>query len=191
MPVFSKIARGIRARKRGIECTTVDGVPFRCDLRAVTAEEEAQVLEAATRRALAAGAKADEKDLVFQFAYATELVAVACVDEDSPEDAPRPFFDGGVEQVRQHLDRDRVLLLSETQRAWQESVSPRKRKLSTDEFFGHVISLAAGEEGEDHPFWIWPRSTQESLLRSMARLLLSSQTDKSPTSSGDEAAAEH
>jgi hypothetical protein len=189
MGVFSQIAKGARARKRGVECSTLDGVTFTCDLGLLDAAEEAAAMSAATKRAKDGGSAGDEKDLNFQFAYACEVVARAALDPDSPESAPTRFFDGGVEQVRTYLDRDRILLLSETQRNFQESASPRRRTLSLDEYVANVMRLAEEEEGSDSPFWTWPRSTQESFLRSLARQHVASAMRSLPTSSDDEPSA--
>jgi hypothetical protein len=53
--------------------------------------------------------------------------------------------------------------------------------LSEEEFFVHVVELMDEQEGasKDHPFWTWPRLTQESFLRTMATQLLASQPLKS------------
>lgn len=183
MPVFSDVARGLTARARGVESTTLEGTAFTLDLRPVSAEEESNILSRAARLTREAGLEPSVKDLFFQFQYECELVAIAAVDPDSPLDAPRPFFkDAG--EVRRGLDRERIVALAEAQYRLQERANPRMTKqLGVDAFFNHVVELAGGEDGDDSPFWALPRSTRESCTRHMARLLFASQMAKSRSGS--------
>lgn len=189
MGLFSQIAKGNRARKRGVPCTTLDGTAFTCDLGVIDARQEAQIIDAASKRATTAGAPPTPGSIVFDFEYSVQLVAMSAVDPESPEDAPALFFDGGAEQIRGALDRERVLMLAELQRVHQESSSPLMRSMTFDEMLSRVVTLAAEEEGTADPFWMLPRATQESFVRSMARLLVSLLTDKSASGTGEQAEA--
>lgn len=186
---FSAIAKGMKARKRGVECTTLDGTAFTCDQRVLNAEEEARCLAAACKGARDAGGEPVETDLNYQLAFAAHVVALGCVDPDSPDDAPVAYFDGGVSQVRENLDRDRILLLAETHRRFQEQASPTPHELSTEQFVAMVVACAAAEEGEDLPLDRLPRFTRSSFVRSLARMHVILQTDKSSTSSGEDGRA--
>lgn len=177
------IARGQRARLRDVECTTLGGAPFSCDLRILNAHEEQRVVAAACAASRDAGGTAKEDDLVYQYAFAVEVVALAAVDPASPEDAPSKFFEDANE-VRTHLDRERILLLAEQQRRFQERVSPRRHSLTEEEFVSLVAACATAEEGEDLPFEILPRQSRNLFVRRMALQLSISPPSKSPTSSG-------
>lgn len=185
MGLFSQIAKGHRARKRDVSCTTLDGTAFTCELGVIDARQEAQIIDAATKRAVAVGAESKPGGTVFDFEYSVQLVAMSALDPESPEDKPALFFDGGAEQIRDSLDRERVLVLAEQQRVHQERTSPHMRTMNVDEMLSRVVTLAAEEEGTADPFWTLPRTTQESFVRSMARLLVSLLTDKSASGSGE------
>jgi len=189
MGLFSAIAKGSRARKRGVACTTLDGVAFTCDLGVIDAGQESEVLAAATKRATATGAEAKPGGVVFDFEYAVQLVAISALDPDSQDDKPAMFFDGGADQIRGALDRERVLMLAEVQRVHQEATSPLVRKMGQEEFFSLVVRLASEEEGAADPFWTLPRSMRESFTRSMAGLLVISHMGSSASGGGDTAEA--
>jgi hypothetical protein len=170
MARFTDIEKGKRARLRAVECTTLAGVPFTLDLTILVGNEEEQAVGRAQRRAKEIGISDSENDINFQFAY----------DPESPDDKPVPFFDNA-QQIRDNLDRERVLYLAEMQRAYQERISPRTKSLSMEQYYAAVVKLLTKEEGasEDHPFWGWPRTTQESFLLTLAREAVNSQALKS------------
>lgn len=191
MARFTDLERGSLARLKGIECTTLSGQAFTVDLGIMTGAQEEACVGAAQKRAREIGVSDSENDINFQFAYAVEAVLVSALDPDSPESAPVRFFDSA-EQIRQNLDRERILFLSESQRSFQERVSPRTKHISEEDFYVHVVQLLDEQEGagpSDHPFWMWPRLTQESFLRSMATQLVASQPLKSAHGFGAQAAA--
>lgn len=185
MAKFSALIKGTRARKRGVECTTLDGSPFVCDLRVINAEEEFQCVSAGCNAAREAGGVPNESDLSYQFAFATQVIALAAIDSESSEESPTSFFDGGVEQVKKYLDRERILLLANIHRLFQEQVSPRVHHLSPDAYIAKIAEVATTEEGARLPFEDWPRSTLESFAHSTCVQLWISLMPKSPTSSGD------
>ncbi len=183
------VAQGRRARMRGVECTTLDGTPFVVDLRLLSGEEEEAASAAACAKSRELGGTAKDDDLAYQFAFAVEVATRAAVDPESPDDAPERFFSSAAE-VRGNLDRERIILLAELQRRFQESVSPRKSAaLSDEDFIALVATTAAAEEGEELPFEKLPQRTLRSFVRRMALQLSISAMPRSPTSSGDAAAA--
>lgn len=191
MAKFSKlpfVARGVKARLKDVRCTTLGGDEFSCDLRVLDAVEEQAIVASACAQSRASGGTAKEDDLVYQYAFAVGVLAAAATDPESPPEAPEAFF-ADVEELRSNMDRERILLLAEQQRRFQERTSPRKHELSEEEFVAMVAALAASEEGEDLPFETLPRHTLVSSMRRMALLLSISPKAKSPTSSGAEGAA--
>lgn len=189
MSRFSDIAAGTLARKRGVECTTLSGAPFTVDLRVMNATDEARCLAAACKAASAAGGQPVESDLNYQLEFAAQVVATSAIDPESP-DAPVAYFDNAA-QVRDGLDRDRILLLAETQRRFQELVSPVRHELSNDEVVAMVMATVTSEEGEELPFERWPRSTQRSWVRTICVLLSNSPEGKSPSTSDSEPTQTH
>ncbi len=187
----SQMAKGLRARKRDVACTWLDGSAFTCDLRILNGEEEKTVLAAACKGAREAGGEPVESDLSWQFAFACQVVALAVVDSETSESEPAPFFDGGAEQVRLTLDRERILLLSHIQRQFQEAVSPRVHDLTPEQYISKVAEAAKPEDGAASPFDRWPRSTLESFARSMAAQLWISLMPKLPSSSESEPSVEN
>lgn len=186
---FADIAAGTLARRRAVACTTLGGVAFNVDLRVLNALEEAQCLAAACRAAREAGGEPVETDLSYQLAFAVHIVALAAIDPDN-QDAAVPFFESA-DQVRSGLDRERILLLAETHRRFQEQASPVRHELDENDFVAMVAATATAEEGDDLPFEALPRFTRNRFVRSMAVLLLTSQSPKSHSSSDSEHAQKH
>lgn len=187
MAKLSAIAKGYRARKP-VAFTLLDGTEVSCALRPLDGNDHAALIDAATR-SLPAGIKAVDGEPVYEFAKAVETIARGFVDPESPEDKPEPFFDGGAEQVRAHLDRDRIFWLAEQQRAFQSEISPMQSALTADEFFAAIVQIADAEEKDALPFETWQPALRRSFLRTTARLLLASQSDKSASGGTDEAEA--
>lgn len=188
MSAFSLIVQGSRARKR-VESTTIAGQPFACDLRAVVGVDDAVIFAEARAFAKARGvAEPKEGDPLYDLGLAVHTLAVACVDPDSPTDAPRVFFDGGAAQILEYLDRDRILYIYETLTAWQSTFSPRQQAQSWPEYVASVYVLASEEAGADDPFVNWSPALRASWARTTARLLMASQGLKSHSGTPTESA---
>lgn len=186
---FVDIEKGVLARKRGVECTTLAGKRFLLDLRVLDAEQEAQCVAAACKAARDAGGEPVETDLSYQLAFCKEVVALAAIDHDA--EAAEPFFKSA-EEVGKGLDRERILLIAGIHRRFQEQVSPVKHQLSEDEAIELVHDIATSEEGAAlPPFEDLPRFTQNHFVRFMARLLAFSLPPKSLRSLTDVSAAEN
>lgn len=187
MPRFSSIAKGNAARKRGVTFSTLTGAEAACDLRLLTGADDEEILAAAIAATRKAGGQPVEGDLVFDFARACEVVARAAVDSESTDEAPVAYFDS-VQQVKENLDRERILLLFETQMTFQEDTSPRLGKMELDEFVQHLYEHALVPEGAELPFERWQPALRRSWVRSLVDLLLTLDAPKSlsgslPTSS--------
>lgn len=165
---FSQIGRAPVRRKRGLECTTLGGASFTYDLHVLNAEQESICLAAACKAAREAGGEPNETDLTYQMNFAIHLIALATIDPESPDDDMRLFFDGGADQVRAGLDRERTLLIAEEQRRFQEGVSPRVLEIPSELYISTIQLAATLGEGEELPFSKWPRQTLEAFAKSMA-----------------------
>lgn len=188
MGTFGTIVKGRRARKRSPELTTMDGVSFSCDLRALVGVDDADVFARAREYAQSKGiASPKDGEPLYELGIAVHTLALACVDPESPEAEPRPFFDGGVEQILAHLDRDRILYLYEVQRGWQSSFSPRASDFASfEERVQAIWELANAEEDDERPFARLGAGLHRSLLRTLARQWLISLGIRSLSGSADE-----
>lgn len=159
---FSKIARGHLAREQA-SVTTIAGDTAEFILRPVLAEDDALILEGTRKFVIKHGEpEARVGDPLYDLGIQVHTLVLACMDAEAPE---QPFFDGGIEQVMKHLDRDRIALIYQRHERFQDEVSPRKGSLSEKEFFKALVEIAASEEGDDRPF----DSMRPGLLRSFAR----------------------
>lgn len=183
MARFSDVDDGFAARKRGISFTSLGGKPCTCDMRVVTGVDDDGILERAAKHARDRGQKPGTGDPVYDFALACELVALAALDPDSTDDAPKLYFDGGVEQVRKRLDRDRINYLAEQQQEFQASVCPLKRGLSDEEYWLAVTKASEWKEGDADPFVGWAPSLRLFCMRAMACQLFACLMSKSTGSS--------
>lgn len=189
MARFSQIVRGTRAR-RSVSLAFGDS-PVEIDVRPLTAREEAEALAGARAYAVGKGiAEPKEGHPEYDLAVLAHYAYAACVDHDSPADAPAPFFDSAEQAIS--LDRDRLQILYEAWLSWQEECSPRKTTLTPEQYAGLVFSLAEGGEGAaDDPFLRrLPRATLVSCMRTMALQLCGSLTPRSPTTSSTSAGGE-
>lgn len=162
----------------GIVCSTLEGFEFTCDLGIMTGAQEEAAVAAAGKRSKELGGSDSENDLGFQFAFAVEALLVSAIDPESPTDKPERFFESA-DQIRDSLDRERILYLSAMQRAFQERISPRTKSMTMFEYYEEIGRLMAAEEAgaslDEIPFWTWPRNTQTSFLATLVSQLRSSQ----------------
>lgn len=177
---LAQIAKGTRAREP-LTFTLLDGQTAACDLRVLSGEDDDRILAAAVEHAKKLGGEAKDGDPIFAHALNCETVAVACVDNESPVDKPEPFF-ASADEVRSALDRDRIIIIAEKQRALQSKTSPLRKELSKEEYFLTITQLAAAEEGDELPFSNWGRSLLESFTHSMASQFAALAMARSPIS---------
>jgi hypothetical protein len=174
---FSDVVRGTRARKR--VSIDIGGDPVEIDLRPLNVAEEAGVLERARAFAKASGVDAPrEGDPIYDLALATEIIAIGCVDPESSETDPKPFFDVGASQIRASklLSREHVLYLAELQAIHQEACSPFRRTVPAEDLFERAKKIA---DGDPDPFVELPPQMRWLFTRGLASLLLTSLLDKS------------
>lgn len=170
MPKFSAIKRG----QRNIKPTcfrTLDGEEAKCGLKFLGIDGEEVALERAIVYAVSRGGKAVDGDPLYELGKAIHLVEIAATDLDDPTGAT-PFFDGGLDQIRQGLDTERIFLLKELQRTHQEEASPHQGELTVDEYVATLYDSAAVEDGAALPFESWPLRKRRNFQRSMAKQLV-------------------
>lgn len=190
MARLSQITQGTRAR-RPLRLSFGEAEAV-VDVRPLTAAEEIEALAEARAYAIAKGLpEPKEGEPVYDLAVMAHIAAKACLDHDQPV-ASVPFFDSAEQALS--LDRDRLQMLYEGWSTWQDELSPRKGKLSADEYALLIFQLAEGGEGgagDADPFLLnLPRATLASCLRTLARQLASSPTPSSPSSSSASPAGE-
>ena len=179
---FSDIAKGTLATKA--VTLPFGGEEHPLAVRPLSGAEQGDTFAAARAYALSKGV-ADPKpgDRLYDLGLMVATLALGCV---TAEDAAKPFFDGGQDQILAHLDADRIALLYERHQAWQDECSPRATSMTTAEFFARVMEVANAKADEDPLARLRP-STRISWERTLADLYMRSLADRS--SSGDDSAA--
>lgn len=199
MAKYSSIIQGPRLRKTialprpgawvDPETGAWHGPTIKLDVRPLRADEHDAVIAKAKAYAVERGSKdPGEDDELFARGKMLHTLAIACVDSDSPADAPQAFFDGGVEQLltSEELTPEVLAYLYEHQQIHQDECSPLLKKQSPAEFAAAVMRTAQGENG-DMSFFVSSRPGMRwSFTLSMARLLARSMTLASLSTSPSE-----
>jgi hypothetical protein len=164
MPTFAQIAKGRLARKTvelplaGSHADSVTGEwrgeSAKVDLRVLTGVEQLTVLEKARAAAKARGVDDPiDGDPIYDLALVVETLLLACIDIDSPDDAPRPYFSSADEILRSPmLTRDHLAFLYESQLAWQDECSPRLFTMQPEEVRHSLERLARADMSEVQRF---------------------------------------
>lgn len=181
MSKFAAIAKGARQRRHDVEFTTLHGAPAKCDLRVLNGDEYESALVAASAKAKAVGAEPAQGNLVFDFELAAETVARAAVDSDV-RDKDEAYFES-IEEVKAHLDRERILLLFSVQSTLQDECSPRLNHMTLEEAMDAVWEHAVKPEGAELPFERWQPVLQRTWVHFLVGLLATSDAKKSPSTS--------
>lgn len=200
MSRYEQIRRGKRARKN--VTITIDGDEVQVGLRVLPSGYE-RVAMAAARAVATAEAKteaesaglslADMPELKqgnpeYDLAVIAQVVLRAVVDIDSPENAPVPFF-SSLAQVDE-VDRDELVLAHEKIVAWQEECSPRRGKLTPQQYAVLILSLCEEDENGEAGGSLdanfiesLPRATLLQSLRFLVKGLRTAPTPSSPSTS--------
>jgi hypothetical protein len=182
MARFSDIKKGTLARRR-VDLPLTGGGMVQVDVVPVMPETEAEILRDAIAFARSYGVEnPKDGDPHYALGIQVHTIARACIDPDSPEHAPAPFFDGGVAQITDRttgLIRQQIALLYEAQVAWQEELSPGPRGRDPAAYVAVLLQAREAPDATDLPFFKWPRVTQADFLRYTADLLSSLLTSKS------------
>lgn len=197
MPTFGQLAQGTRSRKAiplglgrarispetGAWETGDGGVLVELDVRPLNPLETSTVIERARAFAVSKGVK-DPKDgdELYDDAKILHTLVLACLDHDSPPDAPRPFFEGGFDQLHgtELLLPDHIAYLYEQQQLWQDECSPRFMRQTPGQFMAGVVAAAGG----DPSFFVGARPGMRwDSMRTLAAAYLNLMTLQSPTTS--------
>ena len=166
---------------------------FVVDLRVLNPLEAGEVFSSAIAYAKNGGVEnpGSGNDL-YEFGIKQFTLLYACVDHDSPEDRPEPFFDGGIDQIRERFDSERIAFLFELQQEFQERCSPRHYNLSQEEFWSSIALIGSLEEQQSREFFFaLPRDMQFLFTRFTANQLINSPSDKSSPGSPSEPVSEN
>lgn len=175
MAKFSDIAQGAFAR-RSLTFMLPSGVSCTVDLGLVLGDAEAAILRDARAFAMERGVLDPKNgDPLYELGVWVHTIARGVLDPESPPDAPRPFFDGGVAQIldeRTGLGREWISLLFEAQQAWQDELAPRPKEMGAQEYFLSLLQIAEAPPKAELPFFRWRRVLQDSFLRTCCGMLV-------------------
>jgi len=166
---------------------TVDGVVtypeaegvILVDVRPLSSDERRDALARAHEWVKSKGAEPREGSTLYDLSVMAEICALACIDHESPADAPEPFFDGVDEKGQQigavaqalSLDTDRLTLLFQAFCDWEATCNPRRVGMSVVEYAMTVSGLAQTEDGDDRFFDSLGPVMLRICARTMARQL--------------------
>ena len=197
MPKFSEVAAGVRARRPAtlpLPGAVPDGetggwtgptVPLH--LRALAEPEYDDVLEFALKFAKKRGLENPEDgDAIYERGKMLQTLAFACINADSPEEDPQPFFDEGVPQILARTDvmtPEVIAYLYEHQQIMQEVVSPLRKDMTPSEFM-----IAAAETAKGNlAFFVNTRPGMRwTFVRILASRYIDSLANRSPSTPSSE-----
>lgn len=192
MAKFSEVAAGYRARrpiKLPLPGAQVDpetgewvGPNVDLDIRVLRDDEYTDVLQHALAFARKRGLeKPEDGDPLYERGKMVHTLAIACIDRESPKEAPAPFFDGGVEQIQtsEAMTPEVIGYLFLQQQIFQDEVSPLRKDMTPAEFLAAAIQTAKGNMA----FFVNSRpGVQWNFLRTMASQFIASLAASSPSS---------
>lgn len=174
MARFAQIQRGTRAR-RPVEISMGAGeAPLRCEVRALSAVEDAEVLEMAAAFAEKRGVKGQlDGNPIYDLGRAVHTLLHACVDQESPADAPVRYF-ASADEILGGLDRERIAFLYELQQAFQDECAPMPAELPPEEYLNLIFQAEGVPPGGVLPFERLRPATRRNCERFMVGLSLTS-----------------
>lgn len=198
MATLAQLAKGTRARKTiklglgrarispetGEWETDEGGTITELDIRPLNNIEVTNVTQLARDFAISKGiVDPKDGDELYDDAKVLHTLVVACLDKDSPEKEPRPFFEGGFDELHttEVLLPDHVGYLFEHQQLWQDECSPRFVRQTPGQFMASVVAAAGGNPS----FFVGARPGMRwDSMRTLAAAYLNLMTLTSPTTSG-------
>jgi len=198
MATFGQLAKGTRARKpiqlglgrarinpaTGDWETDEGGTVTTLDVRPINPVEHTTIVESARAFAMSKGvANPKDGDELYDDAKVLYTLVLACIDHDSSEKEPKPFFEGGFDQLHgtELLLPDHIGYLYEQQQLWQDECSPRFTNQTPGQFMAAVMQAAEGNQS----FFVGARPGMRwDFTRTLAAAFLNLQTLTSRTSSG-------
>ena len=195
MASFSQLAKGTRARRRialplgdtkadPAMATGWSGEVTALDVRPLSPAKRPTSSSARSRFAKERGlTEPGPEDALYEFGLQLHRIALACIDKDSPEDKPAPFFDGGVEPDSSRARRSRAITSLTSMSTPSRSKTNARRACSEWTLRLSSRPRSKRREATCSLFCSFGRGTQWSFARSLAVLALSSLQSKSPSSS--------
>ena len=184
MGSFSNIAKGTFARRT--VTIVIGGADVAVDVRVVSPQEEGDILAGALKFAIARGG-VDPKvgDPLYDYGKALHVCLIACIDPLSSQDDPRPFFDGGMDQVLSSrvLTRAHLMFLAQHQEVWQDENAPYRINISNENIISRIEKIAGGDID---PFAELEPCMQWLLVRTMASLYIDSLEIRSASGSSSQ-----
>lgn len=197
MGTFAQIATGRRARKPAklpLPHARFDAVRGEWEgptadlaIVAITEAEYAEILGKARKYAQEHGVTAPEPgDDLYERGIMVHTLAAACIDAESPENDPKPFFSSASEIIASEvMTPEIVAYLYGIQQQHQDEYNPLVKELSAEEFMAGLIATAGGNPG----FFLSSRpGTQWSFVHTLASQRLSSMTHESGSTGPTDAA---
>lgn len=205
MGTFAKVAAGPRSRRTidlplpgarvNLETGAWDGDVVKVDVRPLRPDEHVLVLDRARAFAKKHGVEEpDDGHELYERGKIIHTLAIACIDPESSKEDPKPFFDGGAEQIlaSEILTPEVLAYLYDQQTAYQDECSPLLKSMSPAEFTASVL-LMAGQEQPDFFVsmrpgmrWSFTRSMANQLAGSMTRESLSTSLSDEPQTTTEE-----
>lgn len=177
--------QAVAATEPGRSVSAAPAEPMLVDLVVLLGTEEAEALAGARAYAVARGvADPQPNSPLFDLALMAHTLLHGCVDHDSREDAPTPFFKSA-EQILGGMTRDQITWLHTQHEVWVNELAPDLKNGDEDAFFAWVKATAESESpsdffGRSGPALLW------NFTVTLARLLLTLQPDRSPVGSTSE-----
>lgn len=167
---FSNVLKGTRAeRSLEIPGFETDGKPFVVLARPLTGLEYESACASARVRAVEKGVENPViGDPIYDLALMAHILAVGCVDPDSPPDARTPSFDSAA-QILERMNPETIVFVHQNHEVWQDECSPSVHKIEDNEMYNKV-SEVAGADGRA-TFMRFSPSTRVTFSLSMARTL--------------------
>lgn len=165
------------ATEPGRSVPSAPAEPKLVDLVVLLGTEEADALAGARAYAVALGvADPQPNSPLFDLGLMAHTLLHGCVDHDSPEDKPTPFFESA-EQILAGMTRDQITWLHTQHEVWVNQLSPVLKNGDENAFFAWVQETAESESpsdffGKHGPALLWNFTT------TLARLLLTLQPAK-------------
>lgn len=186
MSTFRSVARG----KRAFKVYEVPGLdpdsetPEKIGFRIMGALELADVIASARKFAEARGSKDPRAgDEVYDLARMAYTLAHCLVDSESPQDAPRPFYPRGADQVFEDEDDEVISYLYAIWEQHCEAQSPRQLRQDGAQFLEGLTAMLGEDEGAAAVFFSRMRpGMQMQFARSLAKLYVTSLSTNSSSS---------
>jgi hypothetical protein len=170
MGTFSDVAQGAFARRT--ISVVIGSADVSLDVRVLGPHEEAELLRKAREFAKARGlTDPRDGDPLYEYGRWLHTCVMACVDAKSPREEPRPFFDGGAEQILSSrvLTRAHLAYLAEHQEIWQAENAPYRNIVSDDALMERIRKIG---EGDIDPFAELEPSMRWLFTRTLANLYI-------------------